>query len=73
MIIKIFLIILFIVLLANKPTYAFLKDSKEPKISGIKFPLWKTPFVMRYYGRDNILLTSRKFFDAVWERSLEEQ
>ena len=73
MIVKIFLIILFIVLLANKPTYAFLIVSKEERVSGIKFPLWKTPLVMRYYGRDNIMLTSRKFFDAVWEKSLEEQ
>lgn len=73
MIIKICLIILLIVLIANKPTYAFLKDSERERISGIKFPLWKTPFVMRYYGRDNIMLISRKFFDAVWEKSLEEQ
>ena len=73
MIVKIFLIILLIIVIANKPTYAFLKDSKELKVSGIKFPLWKTPLVMHYYGHDNIMLTSRKFFDAVWEKSLEEQ
>ena len=73
MITKIFLIILLIVLIANKPTYAFLKDPEKERILGIKFPLWKTPLVIRYYGYDNIMLTSRKFFDAVWERSLEEQ
>ena len=73
MIVKIFLIILFIVLLANKPTYAFLKNPETDKISGIKFPLWKTPFLFHYYGRGNIILTSRAFFDEVWEEILEER
>lgn len=73
MFIKIILIILLIIVIANKPTYAFLKNPEAERVSGIKFPLWKTPLVVRYYGRDNIMLTSRKFFDAVWERSLEEQ
>lgn len=73
MIIKICLIILFVVMIANKPTYAFLKNSETDKISGIKFPLWKTPFLFHYYGRENIMLTSRELFNVVWEKSLEEQ
>lgn len=73
MIIKIFLIILLFIVIINKPTYAFLKDTEKESILGIKFPLWKTPLVMSYYGYDNIMLTSRKFFDAIWEKSLEEQ
>lgn len=73
MITKIFLIILLIVLIANKPTYAFLKNPETDKISGIKFPLWKTPFLFHYYGRGNIILTSRAFFDEVWKEILEER